>query len=238
VVQDVANLEVQVEKMIFMTETQLVESNQNTNTKKRGLLENQIIEIQIRITKITTVMTKMMTDITTKGETMTGETMTVEIAGIKITVLVVVANLTTKITMKKITKAVEVNITLTNVTTRTTKDTMMIPAITTKIASTLTATNASRSTAHTMTKLDTQKTTLSTKEDILELRMTLDELTAEKAMERIMMSLKNLKMKKRIVSMGIKDIREKGLSIVTSNMKTVTVYTKKMKRRYLLRNKL
>jgi len=144
-----------------MTETQLVESNQSMSMLRRDLLVSHSIVIQIQITK--TVMMKMMTDTTTKREaTIIEEAQTTE------EVLVVeVVNHFTKTTrfVKQITTEKSVIIVITKGMTTT-------PATITRTTFILTDTNASRNTALMMSRLATLKTTLSTKEDILELKMT------------------------------------------------------------------
>ena len=155
-----------------MTETQLVESNQSMSMLRRGLLENHStmrrdllgshsIMIQIQITNMETVMMKMMTDTTTKREaTIIEEAQTTE----EVLVMEVVNhNRKTTRFVKQSTMEMVIAIT---------KGMTTIPATITRTTFILTDTNASRNTALTMSKLATLKTTLSTKEDIPELKMT------------------------------------------------------------------
>ena len=161
--------------MIFMTETQLVESNQSTSMLRRGLLENNStmrrrdlqasnkIVIQIQITKIRTVMMKMMTDTTTKREATTiGETQTTEAEA-------VVVNHITKTTKIVARNTTEIAIIVIIVIT---KGMMMNPATIIRTMFTLIDTNELRNMVHMMSKLAIHRTTLSTIEDIPELKMT------------------------------------------------------------------
>jgi hypothetical protein len=203
-----------------MIETQLVESNQNI--KKKDLRENHIA-IRIKITKMKIATMKTTTDTTMIGGAMIEGAMTTEDS--QATEEVVSSTRVTVVTTRV---AVAVNTTLVTVIIRITKGMTKMPAITTKIMFIWTATNASRNTALTMSKLDIHKTTLNTKEDTLEQRTTSDESTAEGATGRTTMSLKTFKTKMIIASRG-RGINESSRDIVTTNMKRGMVFTKKEK---------
>lgn len=206
--------------MISMTETQLVESN--PNIKKKDLREN-LIAIRIKITKMKIALMKTTTGTTMIGGAMTRGAMTTEDS--QATEAVVSSTRVTAVTTRV---AVADNTTLVTVIILITKGMTKMAAITTKIMFIWTATNASRNTAPTMSKLDTHKTTLNTKEDTLEQRTTSEEWIAERATGRTTMSLKTLKTKMTIDRRG-KGISESRRAIVTTNMKRGMVSTRKEK---------
>ena len=219
-----ANLDVlaetKVRNMISMIETQLVESNQNI--KKKDLREN-LTTTRTKITKMTIATMKTTTDTTMIEGAMTRGAMTTEDS--QATEAVVSSTKVTAVTTRV---AVADNTTLVTVIILITKGMTKMLAITTKIMFIWTATNASRNTAPTMSKLDTHKTILNTKEGTLEQRTTSDEWIAERATGRTTMSLKTLKTKMTIASRG-RGISESRRAIVTSNMKKGMVFTKKEK---------